>query len=185
MPCCWRVSAPSAVTARTSSTPTTCWIPPATCLLQRGGDPRHRYRRSWFVIGDMQVVKPIVFQERRAFDFRHERNQRVHWFSNKFAAGVDGSSWLRPASRRPPSAPRQCWTETNFQKRPRPAGQREESPTALPSAPWPACWSSAERQTRRLTKLIKREFLDSGRAASATTTSDRGQPVPGVTGHLM
>lgn len=64
---------------------------PATTFSNVIGDPGTDPGAPWFLIDDTKVVKPIVFQERRPFDFQTMNpTSEYTWFNNKFAAGVDG-----------------------------------------------------------------------------------------------
>ena len=46
---------------------------------------------GWYLIDDRQVVKPIVFQNRRPFVFKNMNpNEEFAWFNNEMAAGTDG-----------------------------------------------------------------------------------------------
>lgn len=45
----------------------------------------------WFLLDTSQVVKPIIYQERRPFVFQNmQPNSEYTWFNNSYAAGVDG-----------------------------------------------------------------------------------------------
>jgi phage major head subunit gpT-like protein len=45
----------------------------------------------WFLLDTSQVVKPIIYQERRPFVFQNmQPNSEYTWFNNAYAAGVDG-----------------------------------------------------------------------------------------------
>lgn len=64
---------------------------PATTFSNVVGDPSTDTGAPWFVIDDMQIVKPVIFQERRPFNFQTmNATSEYTWFNNKFAAGVDG-----------------------------------------------------------------------------------------------
>lgn len=64
---------------------------PSTTYSNVVGDPDIDLDEPWFLIDDTKVLKPIVFQERRPFDFRAMNDSDEYtWFNNQFAAGVDG-----------------------------------------------------------------------------------------------
>ncbi|MFA0157049.1 Mu-like prophage major head subunit gpT family protein [Vibrio sp. 10N.261.46.A3] len=66
---------------------------PATTFSNVVGDPSTDTGEPWFLIDDTKVLKPIVYQERRPFVFKNMNpNEEYTWFSNKYAAGVDGRS---------------------------------------------------------------------------------------------
>ena len=47
----------------------------------------------WFLLDTSQVVKPIIYQNRRPFVFQNmQPNSEYTWFNNAYAAGVDGRS---------------------------------------------------------------------------------------------
>lgn len=55
------------------------------------GTPATDVGSPWFLIDDTQVVKPIIYQNRRPFVFQSMNESTEYaWFNNKFAAGVDG-----------------------------------------------------------------------------------------------
>ncbi len=55
------------------------------------GDPTVDIDEPWFLIDDTKILKPIVFQERRPFDFKGmNETEEYTWFNNQFVAGVDG-----------------------------------------------------------------------------------------------
>ena len=47
----------------------------------------------WFLLDTSQVIKPIIYQNRRPFVFQNmQPNSEYTWFNNAYAAGVDGRS---------------------------------------------------------------------------------------------
>lgn len=55
------------------------------------GDPTTDTGSPWFLIDGSQILKPIIYQERRKFVFKNmQPNGEYVWFENAFAAGVDG-----------------------------------------------------------------------------------------------
>lgn len=55
------------------------------------GDPSTDTGEPWFLFDDSKVLKPIVYQNRRAFVFKNMNpSEEFTWFNNKMAAGVDG-----------------------------------------------------------------------------------------------
>ncbi|SQC19666.1 Mu-like prophage major head subunit gpT [Klebsiella pneumoniae] len=46
----------------------------------------------WFLIDESQVLKPIIYQKRRAFDFKSldDLNSEHTFLQNEFLFGVDG-----------------------------------------------------------------------------------------------
>lgn len=55
------------------------------------GDPATDTGSPWFLIDSSQVLKPIVYQERRKFKFENMNpNGEFTWFNNAFVAGTDG-----------------------------------------------------------------------------------------------
>lgn len=45
----------------------------------------------WFLLDTSQIVKPIIFQNRRPFVFKNmQPDSEYTWFNNQYAAGVDG-----------------------------------------------------------------------------------------------
>lgn len=64
---------------------------PATTFSNVVGDPTTDTGEPWFLIDDTQVLKPIVYQNRRPFVFKNMNpSEEYTWFNNKYAAGVDG-----------------------------------------------------------------------------------------------
>ncbi|MGY3943378.1 Mu-like prophage major head subunit gpT family protein [Aeromonas tecta] len=64
---------------------------PATTFSNVIGDPSTDTGSPWFLIDDMQILKPIIFQERRpmALEFVGATSEYA-WFNNMVAQGVDG-----------------------------------------------------------------------------------------------
>jgi phage major head subunit gpT-like protein len=55
------------------------------------GDPLTDIGAPWFLMDNSQVIKPIIYQERRPFVFRNmNANEEYTWFENAFVAGTDG-----------------------------------------------------------------------------------------------
>ncbi|EOV1092767.1 Mu-like prophage major head subunit gpT family protein [Vibrio fluvialis] len=64
---------------------------PATTYSNVVGDPSTDMGEPWFLIDDTKILKPVVFQERRPFDFKGmNETEEYTWFNNRFAAGIDG-----------------------------------------------------------------------------------------------
>ncbi|MGL5813498.1 MAG: Mu-like prophage major head subunit gpT family protein [Aeromonas sp.] len=64
---------------------------PATVFSNVIGDPLTDTGSPWFLVDDMQILKPIIFQERRplALEFIGATSEYA-WFNNMVAQGVDG-----------------------------------------------------------------------------------------------
>ncbi|EKF9581194.1 Mu-like prophage major head subunit gpT family protein [Vibrio cholerae] len=64
---------------------------PATTFSNVVGDPSTDTGSPWFLLDTSQVLKPVIYQNRRPFVFKNMNpNEEYTWFNNKLVAGVDG-----------------------------------------------------------------------------------------------
>ncbi|NAX01443.1 phage head protein [Vibrio sp. V34_P3A8T189] len=64
---------------------------PATTFSNVVGDPSTDEGSPWFLLDTSQVLKPVIYQNRRPFVFKNMNpNEEYTWFNNKLVAGVDG-----------------------------------------------------------------------------------------------
>lgn len=119
-----------------------------------------------------------MFQERRAFDFQTmNATSEYTWFNNKFAAGVDGRHGYGFGFPQTAIGSKAVLDETNFEAAKTKLASMKKSNGAAPSAPWPACWSSArataaaQADQARVPRWRREQHLLQQRR-------DRGQPVP-------
>ena len=110
----------------------------------------------------MQVVKPIVFQERRAFDFQTmNATSEYTWFNNKFAAGVDGRHGYGFGFPQTAIGSKAVLDAANFESaKTKLASMKKSNGTPIGTMARVLVVGPSNEAAAR--KLIKREFLDNG-----------------------
>jgi len=135
---------------------------PATTFSNVVGDPSTDTGPAWFLIDDMQVVKPIVFQERRPFDFQTMNTTSEYtWFNNKFAAGVDGRHGYGFGLPQTAIGSKAVLDEANFEAaKNKLASMKKSNGTPIGIKARALVVGVSNESAAR--KLIKREFLENG-----------------------
>lgn len=137
---------------------------PATTFSNVVGDPATDTGAPWFVIDDMQVVKPIVFQERRPFDFQTmNATSEYTWFNNKFAAGVDGRHGYGFGFPQTAIGSKAALDEANFEAAKTTLAKMKKS-NGTPIGTMARILVVGPSNEAAARKLIKREFLDNGQS---------------------
>ena len=135
---------------------------PATTFSNVVGDPLTDTGNPWFLIDDTQVVKPIVFQDRRPFDFQTmNATSEYTWFNNKFAAGVDGRHGYGFGFPQTAIGSKAALDEANFEAaKTKLANMKKSNGTPIGTMARVLVVGPSNEAAAR--KLIKREFLDNG-----------------------
>ena len=64
---------------------------PASTYSNVVGNPATDVGSPWFLLDTSKVLKPIIFQNRRPFEFKNMNpSEEYSWFNNQLAAGTDG-----------------------------------------------------------------------------------------------
>lgn len=135
---------------------------PATTFSNVVGDPLTDTGNPWFLIDDTQVVKPIVYQKRRPFDFQTQNaTSEYTWFNNKFAAGVDGRAGVGFGFPQTAIGSKAALSEANFEAgKQQMASMKKSNGTPLGTMATKLVVGPSNEAAAR--KIVQREFLDNG-----------------------
>ncbi len=126
------------------------------------GDPSTDLGAPWFLMDTSQVIKPIIYQERRPFVFKNMNpNEEYTWFENAFVSGTDGRCNVGFGFPKTAIGSKTDLNEANYEAAVQALGEMKRSNgTALGVRPTTLVVGYANRAAAL--KLINREFNSNG-----------------------
>ncbi|WP_196215745.1 Mu-like prophage major head subunit gpT family protein, partial [Vibrio cholerae] len=135
---------------------------PATTFSNVIGDPSTDTGSPWFLIDDMQIIKPIIYQERRPLVLQFVgATSEYAWFNNMVAQGVDGRAGFGFSFPQIAIGSKADLTEANFEAaKVKLASMKKTNGTPLGTMATKLIVGPSNEAAAR--KIISREFLDNG-----------------------
>ncbi|MEF1311410.1 Mu-like prophage major head subunit gpT family protein [Vibrio mytili] len=126
------------------------------------GDPSVDLGAPWFLMDTSQVIKPIIYQERRPFVFKNMNpNEEYTWFENAYVAGTDGRCNVGFGFPKTAIGSKATLNEANYEAAIKALGEMKRSNgTALGVRPTTLVVGYANRAAAL--KLINREINSNG-----------------------
>ncbi|SNC57270.1 Mu-like prophage major head subunit gpT family protein [Vibrio cholerae] len=137
---------------------------PATTFSNVIGDPSTDSGSPWFLIDDMQIIKPIIYQERRPLVLQFVgATSEYAWFNNMVAQGVDGRAGFGFSFPQIAIGSKADLTEANFEAaKVKLASMKKTNGTPLGTMATKLIVGPSNEAAAR--KIISREFLDNGQS---------------------
>ncbi len=126
------------------------------------GTPSTDTGSPWFLLDENQVLKPIVFQERRKFKFENMNpSGEFAWFNNKFVAGTDGRCNVGFGFPQTAIGSKAALTEANYEAAIKMLGEMKKA-NGTPSGVRPTTLVVGYENRAAAKKLIERMVNDAG-----------------------
>ncbi|EKO3778211.1 Mu-like prophage major head subunit gpT family protein [Vibrio cincinnatiensis] len=137
---------------------------PATTYSNVIGDPSTDEGSPWFLIDDMQILKPIIYQDRRPLVLQFVgATSEYAWFNNMVAQGVDGRAGFGFSFPQLAIGSKAGLTEANFEAaKVKLASMKKTNGTPLGTMATKLIVGPSNEAAAR--KIISREFLDNGQS---------------------
>ncbi|WP_233007161.1 Mu-like prophage major head subunit gpT family protein [Rheinheimera faecalis] len=135
---------------------------PATTYSNVIGDPSTDTGAPWFLIDDTQLLKPVIYQDRKALMLEFVgATSEYAWFNNMVAQGVDGRAGFGFSFPQIAIGSKTALTEANFElAKQRLAGMKKTNGTPLGTMATTLVVGPTNEAAARL--IVGRELLENG-----------------------
>ncbi|MFN1515310.1 Mu-like prophage major head subunit gpT family protein [Vibrio owensii] len=135
---------------------------PASTFSNVVGDPSTDTGSPWFLLDTSQVLKPVIYQNRRPFVFKNMNpNEEYTWFNNKLVAGVDGRCNVGFSFPQLAIGSKDALTEANYEKAIELMGEMKRA-DGTPLGVRPTTLVVGYKNRAAAKKLIERMLIEGG-----------------------